>query len=246
MPTSPIEIRVPAGTIDCFHYRPEGSGPWPGVLMLPDIMGPRPAFATLAERLAGEGYSVLVPNQFYRLGKAPVPDLNAPPGTPDTRKMMRDLLATLGPREMRSDGRLLCEALLNLTATARGPIAVVGYCMSGQYAIYAAEQCDIVAAVASFHGGFLIRDDEDSPHRVAAKLKARLYFAHADQDPSIPFDRLDELRANLEAGGVEFVSEVYEGAGHGFAVPGHRAYTERDSERHFKALLSLLSDMGRH
>ena len=210
--------------------------------MLPDILGPRPAFATMAERLASEGYSVLVPNQFYRLGKAPVPDLNAPPGDPQTRKMMRSLLDTLGPGEMRSDGKLLCEALISMEQTAKGSIGVVGYCMSGQYAVYCAEQCDAVAAVASFHGGFLIRDDEDSPHRVAANLKAKLYFAHADQDNSIPFDRLDELHSALSSAGADFQSEIYEGAGHGFAVPGHRAYMVEASEKHFKALLSLFAD----
>ena len=66
-----VEIKTPDGTCDAAFIHPE-TGSHPGVLIWPDAFGLRPAFREMAKRLAAEGYSVLVPNPFYRIAKAPV------------------------------------------------------------------------------------------------------------------------------------------------------------------------------
>ncbi len=48
----------PDGVIDATLHAPAARGPWPGVLMLPDIRGPRGVFFAMAEELAGHGYGV--------------------------------------------------------------------------------------------------------------------------------------------------------------------------------------------
>src|SRR5580698_8095990 len=65
-----VEIKTPDGTCDAAFIHPK-SGSHPGVLLWPDAFGLRPAMREMAKRLAAEGYSVLVPNPFYRVGKAP-------------------------------------------------------------------------------------------------------------------------------------------------------------------------------
>src|SRR5215204_2546155 len=63
-----VEIKTPDGTADAyFVYPATGSGA--AVLIWPDIFGLRPAMRTMGKRLAGAGYSVLVVNPFYRVGK---------------------------------------------------------------------------------------------------------------------------------------------------------------------------------
>lgn len=236
-----LDIAGPDGTIDATFHVPEGAGPWPGVLMLTDIRGPRPAFRDMADRLAGHGYAVLLPNVYYREGRAPVPDLDADPGDPETMKALFALMATLTPERMRADGRALVEALRRLDGVAQGPVGVVGYCMSGQFALYTAQAAgEAVAVAASYHGGGLIRDDADSPHKVAAALSAALYFGHAANDDSIPQNRIGELEATLREAGADFTSEVYEGSVHGFSVPGSPRYDEKGAERHWRTLLVLL------
>src|SRR6476659_8492368 len=66
-----VEIKTADGTCDAAFIHP-ASGSHPGVLIWPDAFGLRPSMREMAKRLAVEGYSVLVPNPFYRVAKAPV------------------------------------------------------------------------------------------------------------------------------------------------------------------------------
>ena len=68
-----VEIKTPDGACDAAFIHPK-SGSHPGVLIWPDAFGLRPAMRDMAKRLAADGYSVLVPNPFYRVSKAPFTD----------------------------------------------------------------------------------------------------------------------------------------------------------------------------
>src|ERR1022692_4091886 len=91
-----IDIKTADGTADAYFVHP-AKGKYPGVLIWPDIFGLRPAFKTMATRLAESGYSVLVINPFYRTKRAPTapdrPDFN----DPDTRQTLMSLMGTLTP-----------------------------------------------------------------------------------------------------------------------------------------------------
>ena len=73
-----IQVTTPDGTCDGVFIHPD-SGSYPGVLVWPDAFGLRPAMRDIGKRIAAEGYSVLVPNPFYRVAKAPVIADDAPP-----------------------------------------------------------------------------------------------------------------------------------------------------------------------
>jgi len=68
-----VEIKTPDGICDAAFIRPK-SGSHPGVLVWPDAFGLRPATRGIGRRIAAEGYSVVVPNPFYRVSKAPFTD----------------------------------------------------------------------------------------------------------------------------------------------------------------------------
>src|SRR5438132_10080443 len=65
-----VNIKTPDGMCDAAFIHP-ASGSHPGVLIWTDAFGLRPSMREIARRLAVEGYSVLVPNPFYRVSKAP-------------------------------------------------------------------------------------------------------------------------------------------------------------------------------
>src|SRR6059058_1028334 len=67
-----VLVPTPDGKADAVLLHPAGSGSWPAVLMWPDILGLRPVFREMGHRLAASGYTVLVPNPFYRTKRAPV------------------------------------------------------------------------------------------------------------------------------------------------------------------------------
>src|SRR5436305_14998663 len=68
-----VTIKTPDGTCDAAFIHP-ATGTHPGVLIWPDAFGLRPAMRDMGKRLAADGYSVLVPNPFYRVSKAPFTD----------------------------------------------------------------------------------------------------------------------------------------------------------------------------
>jgi carboxymethylenebutenolidase len=97
-----------------------------------------------------------------------------------------------------------------------------------------------VAAAASFHGGQLVTDGPDSPHSELPKVTAELYFGHAVEDQSMPPAAIEKLDDALKGWGGAYQSEIYEGARHGWSVPGRPVYDEAQSERHFAKLFDLL------
>lgn len=234
-----VDIPTPDGTLDAKWFQPEGTGPWPAVLLITDAMGTRPVFESMAQRLVAAGYGVLLPNVYYRQGRAPLPNMEGSFQDEAYRGRILGLAATLTPERVRTDGAAELDFLAG-RAEVKGPVGVVGYCMGGGFAVnLAASFPDRVAAAASFHGGRLATDAPDSPHRLVSKVKGELYFGHADQDGSMPADAIARLEAALKEAGVKHQSELYVGARHGFAVEGSHAYDKDASEQHWRRMLEL-------
>src|SRR5690242_18256801 len=90
-----VEIKTPDGTCDAAFIHPK-TGSYPGVLIWPDAFGLRPSMRDMAKRAAAQGYSVLVPNPFYRISKAPFTDAsNFNFGNPDDMAKLRPLMASV-------------------------------------------------------------------------------------------------------------------------------------------------------
>ena len=85
--------------------------------------------------------------------------------------------------------------------------------MGGAVSLTVAETYpDWGAATASFHGGNLAMDSELSPHRLAQKMKGRIYTGVADQDSSYPPEMAEQLEKSLSEAGVDHRCEIYRGA----------------------------------
>jgi carboxymethylenebutenolidase len=229
-----------ASGAEALFIRPDDIAEFPGVLFLTDIWGPRPGNIGVAQRLAEKGFAVLVPNVVHRFGPIQPNGLETDDAE-ENKKRLGLLFAALTPEQMVSDGRAYVEFLSAQKGVIPGKIGVVGYCFTGQMAVrIAADQPDKVAAAASFHGGWLATDNAGSPHLLLPRVKARLYFGHADQDSMMPAEWIARLEAALRDWHGTFQSEVYEGAGHGWTVPGRSVYNELQAERAFEKLVELL------
>jgi carboxymethylenebutenolidase len=245
MSKSKVEVRAPDGVAEAHLYAPSnGNGPWPGVIFLTDIMGIRDANLGMAQRIAQHGYVVLVPNIFYRVSALPVVDFELKMGDERTMKRMGELRAGLTSAQMGPDGVAYADFLL-AQPNVKGPkVAVAGYCFTGTMAIRtAAAAPDKIAAAASFHGGGLYTDRPDSPHLLLPKIKARLYFGHAIEDRGMPAEAIEKLETLLKEWSGRSESETYEGAYHGWTVPGRAGiYNEAQAERHYVKLFELLDE----
>lgn len=237
---SDVLIRTPDGEADAAFYRPEGKGPWPAVLIWPDVVSLRQSFRDMGRRLAGEGYVVLVPNLYYRTRKAPVVDGAFNFADPADRAKIMALRATVTPDATARDAAAYLAWLDAQPVTARTRRAgVQGYCMGGALSIItAATVPDRIGAVASFHGGGLATDRPDSPHLLLPRTRAEYLIAWAKNDDAKDPDEKVRLKAAMDAAGRKATIEVYN-ADHGWCVKGSQVYDEAEAERAWSELLAL-------
>ncbi|SDA44540.1 dienelactone hydrolase family protein [Mesorhizobium qingshengii] len=237
-----LQIKTNDGTAKAGLFRPSVVSPaMAGVILYMDAFGPRPALHGMAERLANEGYAVLVPDLFYR---------NAPYGPFDAKtafaeeKTKAALMALVSgtTQDMTiRDSAAFLDALAGEGVT--GPIGTVGYCMGGARSLNAAASYpERIGAAASFHGGNLASDAADSPHRKAASIKARLYVGTAGVDRSFPPEQSARLAEALRVAEVDHTIENYVGMAHGWCVPDHSVFDATGAERHWKRLTTLFAE----
>jgi carboxymethylenebutenolidase len=204
-------------TVPIVHTRPDGM-PVAGVVLHPDIMGIRPLFDDMAERLASHGLAVAVIEPFARRS--------------DSERAAGDVATRMGWVVDLDDedvlGDLSAAADLLVVEDGVTTVGVLGFCMGGFYALKAAATERFDRAV-SFYG--MLRPPEawqgpgqTSPLDTAADVCPTLaIFGSADS--MTPASDIAALR-DAWAGRDDCEIVVVEGAEHGFVHdpdrPAHR------------------------
>ena len=238
-----VEVRTPDGTVEAQFYCPEGSGPWPGIILYTDILGVRPASQDMAKGFSAEGYCVLLPNLFYRESDMPIFSFQPAFGEEKTMARVGELRKSLDTEAAYKDGAAYADFLLAQPEVKKPVVGAVGYCMGGTMAIRAAGVApDKIGAVASFHAGNLVTDAPDSPHLLAPKIKARLLFGWAVEDRTMPSEAIEKLKSALDAAGVRYEGEVYEGARHGWTMRDHHVYNQAQAMRAWTKTVAFFKD----
>ncbi len=244
-----VTVKTPDGTCDAAFIHP-ATGSYAGVIIWPDVFGLRPSMRDMGKRIAAEGYSVLVPNPFYRTAKAPVfetastfdfgnkadtdklPPLTGPINMPGA--IERDAIAFVAFLDAQKE------------VDKAKKIGTQGYCMGGPLVVKtAAAVPNRIGAGGSFHGGGLVTDNANSPHLLAPKIKARMYFGIAMNDDMRQPDQKDKLKAAFAEAKVLAEIEVYTSSLHGWCVPdmpmqnGAAIYNRPDAERAWGKLVAL-------
>jgi carboxymethylenebutenolidase len=244
-----VTIKTPDGTCDAAFIHPM-NGVYPGVIIWTDAFGLRPSMRGIGRRIAAEGYSVLVPNPFYRTAKAPVFedastfDFANPADMAKLRTFMDPLNA---PNAAERDAMAYVAFLdAQKEVNTAKKIGTQGYCMGGALVVKTAAAIpNRVGAGGSFHGGGLVTDMPNSPHLLASKITARMYFGIAANDDKRQPDAKDKLKAAFAAAHVPAEIEVYAGSNHGWCVPdmprqnGMPIYNKPDAERAWGKLVAL-------
>jgi len=207
-----IAIPTSAGTMPAFLARPSGEGRAPAVLVIMEAFGLNAHIQDVARRVAAEGYVALAPDLYWRGGKGRAVGYHQ---LPEAIALMQSL----------KDDEVVADVGGAIAYLERQPfvradrIGITGFCMGGRVSfLVACELPDKVKAAAPFYGGGI-------PVEKTAKLKAPLLAFFGEEDPFIPLDAVEALKAELARHRKQAEVIVYPKAPHGFFC------NERDSYR---------------
>ena len=236
MPQRSVGIETPDGNCPALLHIPQGSPPWPAVILFADAGGMRDTISDMGARLSSLGYVVLVPDFYYRIGPYEPIDGRTAFSTKESTERIIGMMQGYTPDMAARDARAFVDSLDLLPEKKPGGVGTTGYCMGGRLSLLAAGNLGArVAAAASFHGGNLAKaDDPDSPHHKASGIKASVYVGGAIEDQSFPDEQKQLLEASLADAAVVHTIETYQ-AHHGFAVPDNPTYDAAAAARHWEA-----------
>jgi carboxymethylenebutenolidase len=232
-----VDIATDDGVCPSSMFIPSTPVPAPAVIMYMDGIGIRPALFEMGERLAHDGYFVLLPDLFYRGGPYTAPSPITLFSDLELRaKWSGSHASTATQSNVMRDTAAFLTFLAGRSEVRGTKVGTTGYCMGGGLALAAAAfYPDRIVAAAAFHAGRLATDDPTSPHLLVPKLTARVYVAAANNDPA---DQTERFARALAESGVAHEVLTYP-AKHGWVPSDTPMHDPEQAERHWKALRDL-------
>ncbi len=217
-----------AGQGDLIHAyvaRPEGNGPFPGIVLVHHLPGWDEFYQEFARRLANHGYTVISPDLYCREGH----------GRPD------DIAARVRADGGVPDDRVVadCEAAqrwLKSLPTSNGKVGIIGTCSGGRHAVLVAGRVQGFGALVDLWGGGVVASGDQltakqpvAPIDYTEGLSAPLLglFGNEDQRPT-PAE-VDQHEEALKKHGKTYEFHRYDGAGHGFFYYDRPAYRQEQA-----------------
>ena len=233
-----VKLATPDGLLPVQVFAPAGKQSKGGVIVYMDAFGLRPELDGMCRRYAEAGYVVFLPDLYYRLGRLrfAVPSAAHEPLDP---AMDRANTATSLRMSITDTGAILAHAATT-PAYDVARFGTVGYCMGARHALGAAATYpDVIAACACLHGGRLVWDGPDSPHRCIPQVAGALYFGFAAEDKTCLDVHKALIESTIAANGVRGRTEHYPAA-HGWTFPTRWCYDPIAAEHAFETVIALL------
>lgn len=184
--------------INGYLAKPEGSGPFPAVIVIQEWWGLDAQTKSIADRFAKEGYLAFAPDVYH--GEL------AQLGDGDTAMKLVQKYAPNAPAELAT----MFDAL-KANPDCSGKIGSVGFCFGGRMSL-ALSTTRPVDAVCTFYGGGM----QTIFDQLRANLKAPVLGFFGDADVSIPAGTVEEFDTLLDDVGVEHEVIMYPNSGHAF------------------------------
>ncbi len=228
-----VDYDGPGGPFEgCLVWDDAAGSARPGVLVFPNVMGPKAFDEEKAEALAGLGYAGFVAD-VYGKGKRPA-----------EREEAFALMTEAGSDRKVLQGRILA-ALAAFAAQGEADadrLAAIGFCFGGKCVLDLARSGASVSGVASFHGVY-----DPPPFANAALIPAKVLVLHGFNDPLAPPDAMVALGRELTESGADWQLHAYGHTGHAFTAPGSfgpgMAYQPDADRRSWQALGNFLEEL---
>jgi len=189
-----IEFPANGRKVRGYLSKPE-SGAGPGVLVIQEWWGLVEHIKNIADRFAASGYVALAPDLYH--GEATKsPD--------EAGKLMMALNIGEAEKDLRGASTYL------LSQSSAKKLGVVGFCMGGQLALFAASKNEAIGACVDFYG---IHPNVEPDY---ANVKGPVLGLFAEKDAYVSPEVVQKLEAVLKQGGIETDFTIYPGVDHGF------------------------------
>lgn len=183
----------------------------PALIMIHEWWGLNDNIKAMADRYAGEGYTVLAVDLFG--GQVAT---TADAAGKQYQAAMQNVAA--GERNMSS-------AVDYLRSHGASSVGTIGYCFGGHWSLRAGlAGGDKVNAVVIFYGAPITDAKE------LARLKAPVLGLFGGKDTGIPLTAVRAMETALKEGGHSTTIHVYPDANHAFANPSGQSYNKADAE----------------
>jgi len=206
-----VDIATSTGPMRTYMFRPAASGKYPGIVFYSEIFQVTGPIRRTAAMLAGHGYVVAIPEIYHELEKAgtviPYDQTGAELGnahktTKELSSYDADARAALDHLKSRSD--------------CTGRLGVMGICIGGHLAFRAAMNREVLAAACFYatdiHKKGLGKGANDNSLERAGEIKGELLHIWGRQDPHIPLEGRNLIKARLEEVGARFTWHEVNGA----------------------------------
>lgn len=191
-----VEYPGQSGTLMGYLARPEGEGPFPGVIVIQEWWGLNDHIKDVTRRFAAEGFVALAPDLYNGV-------VTSEPN--EARKLVMELDMAAAVSDIRS-----AVDYLQAQDSVAGPkVGLTGFCMGGGLTLQTALQEEDLGVAVPWYGSPL------SPEQTAG-VKAPVLGLYGAEDGGIPVDAVRAMEAGLDAAGIENEFVIYEGAGHAF------------------------------
>jgi carboxymethylenebutenolidase len=197
------EIATPTGPMRTCLFRPAAEGRYPGVVLFSEIFQITGPIRRTAAFLAGHGYLVAVPEVYHELEPSGAvlayDQAGADKGNED--KYAKELSS------YDADARAVLDHLKG-RADCSGKLGAVGICLGGHLAFRAAMNPGVLATVCFYatdiHSGSLGKGKRDNSIERASEIKGELLHVWGRQDPHVPLEGRNRIKARLDEIGVNF------------------------------------------
>jgi carboxymethylenebutenolidase len=220
--------KIAGGSGDQIHAyvaRPEGAGPFPGVVLIHHVPGWDEFYREMTRRFAQHGYNAICPDLFCRVGH----------GAPD------DVAAKVRAEGGVSDDGVVADVAAARTwllalPTSNGKVGLIGTCSGGRHTVLVASRVKgFNAAVDCWGGRVVMTPDQISPKLPVAPidltkdLSAPLLGLFGNEDKAPTPEQVDQHETELKKHGKTYEFHRYDGAGHGFFYYDRPMYRQQQA-----------------
>lgn len=225
--------------LPAYVARPDGTGPFPVVIVVSEIFGVHDYIRDVCRRLAKQGYAAIAPAFFNRVeDPAPLSDM----------KRIMEIVGAAGYEQVMGDLSATMEWASQQSWARDGKVGVTGFCWGGKVVWQAAARFAAIGAGVAWYGRLAPGADatpvqvsagQPWPVDLADDLKAPVLGLYGGQDQGIPLASVERMRQALaRAGQTDSRIVVYPDAPHGFHADYRASYVEADAKDGWSKLLA--------